>query len=166
MSKPYSHTQTSTLLYILLSGRVATLCTSISLYVNSIRFHHLMYPLNAKSQRAKAIKNVIIRQAILIHIFQSNGRRISTVAFSFLYGIIPTMASVKTGILKSTASNLSVVIADGPIIQKWTNVNFLIATEWLDRMSHWKWSETKQAPSWARSGHQLSCCLFFLHFLS
>ena len=33
------------------------------------------------------------------------------------------------------------------------------------RMSHWKWRETKQHPSRARSGHQISCCLFSLHFL-
>ena len=35
----------------------------------------------------------------------------------------------------------------------------------LDRMSHRKWRETKQQPSRARSGHQLSCCLVSLHFL-
>ena len=33
------------------------------------------------------------------------------------------------------------------------------------RMSHWKWRETKQQPSRARSGHQIICCLVFLHFL-
>ena len=33
------------------------------------------------------------------------------------------------------------------------------------RMSHWKWRETKQQPSRARSGHQISCCLVSLHFL-
>ena len=32
-------------------------------------------------------------------------------------------------------------------------------------MSHRKWRETKQQPSRARSGHQISCCLNFLHFL-
>ena len=34
-----------------------------------------------------------------------------------------------------------------------------------DRMSHRKWRETKQKPSRARSGHQISCCLVYLHFL-
>ena len=33
------------------------------------------------------------------------------------------------------------------------------------RMSHWKWRETKQHPSRARSGNQISCCLVSLHFL-
>ena len=33
------------------------------------------------------------------------------------------------------------------------------------RMSHWKWRETKQHPSRARSGHQISCCLVSRHFL-
>ena len=33
------------------------------------------------------------------------------------------------------------------------------------RMSNWKWRETKQQPSRARSGHQISCCLVSLHFL-
>ena len=33
------------------------------------------------------------------------------------------------------------------------------------RMSHWKWRETKHMPSRASSGHQISCCLFSLHFL-
>ena len=33
------------------------------------------------------------------------------------------------------------------------------------RMSHWKWRETKQQSSRARSGHQISCCLLSLHFL-
>ena len=33
------------------------------------------------------------------------------------------------------------------------------------RMSHWKWRETKQHPSRARSGHQISCSLVSLHFL-
>ena len=32
-------------------------------------------------------------------------------------------------------------------------------------MSHWKWRETKQHPSRARSGYQISCCLVSLHFL-
>ena len=32
-----------------------------------------------------------------------------------------------------------------------------------DRMSHRKWRETKQQPSIARSGHQLSCCLVMNH---
>ena len=35
-----------------------------------------------------------------------------------------------------------------------------------DRMSHGKWRESKQQPSKARSGNQLSCCLVSLHFLS
>ena len=35
----------------------------------------------------------------------------------------------------------------------------------VTRMSHWKWRETKQQPSRARSGHQISCCLVSLHFL-
>ena len=34
-----------------------------------------------------------------------------------------------------------------------------------DRMSHRKWRESKQQPSRARSGNQLSCCLVSLHFL-
>ena len=33
------------------------------------------------------------------------------------------------------------------------------------RMSHWKWRESKQQPSRARSGHQISCCLVSLHLL-
>ena len=33
------------------------------------------------------------------------------------------------------------------------------------RMSHWKWRETKQHPSRARSGHQIGCSLVSLHFL-
>ena len=33
------------------------------------------------------------------------------------------------------------------------------------RMSHGKWRETKQHPSRARSGNQISCCLVYLHFL-
>ena len=32
------------------------------------------------------------------------------------------------------------------------------------RMSHWKWRETKQHPSRARSGHKISCSLVSLHF--
>ena len=32
-------------------------------------------------------------------------------------------------------------------------------------MSHWKWRETKQHPSRARSGHQISCSFVSLHFL-
>ena len=32
-------------------------------------------------------------------------------------------------------------------------------------MSYWKWRETKQEPSRATSGHQISCWLVFLHFL-
>ena len=35
----------------------------------------------------------------------------------------------------------------------------------LDRMAHRKWRATKQQPSKARSGHQLSCCSLSLHFL-
>ena len=35
----------------------------------------------------------------------------------------------------------------------------------LDRMSRRKWRETKQQPSRAGSGHQISCCLVSLHFL-
>ena len=34
-----------------------------------------------------------------------------------------------------------------------------------DRLSHRKWRETKQQPSIVISGHQISCCLFSLHFL-
>ena len=34
-----------------------------------------------------------------------------------------------------------------------------------DRMSHWKWRETKLHPSRARSGNQISYCLVSLHFL-
>ena len=34
-----------------------------------------------------------------------------------------------------------------------------------DKMLHRKWRETKQQPSRARSGHQISCCLVSLHFL-
>ena len=33
------------------------------------------------------------------------------------------------------------------------------------RMSQWKWRETKQHPSRARSGHQISCSFVSLHFL-
>ena len=33
------------------------------------------------------------------------------------------------------------------------------------RMSHWKWRETKQYPSRARSGHHISCSFVSLHFL-
>ena len=33
------------------------------------------------------------------------------------------------------------------------------------RMSHRKWRVTKQHPSRTSSGHQISCCLFSLHFL-
>ena len=32
-------------------------------------------------------------------------------------------------------------------------------------MLHRKWRESKQQPSRARSGHQISCCLVYLHFL-
>ena len=32
-------------------------------------------------------------------------------------------------------------------------------------MSHRKWRGTKEQPSRARSGHQISCCLVSLHFL-
>ena len=41
----------------------------------------------------------------------------------------------------------------------------LTSTGRPDRMSHRKWRETKQQPSRARSGHQISCCLVSLHFL-
>ena len=34
-----------------------------------------------------------------------------------------------------------------------------VCTVIVARMSHWKWIETKQQPSRARSGHQISCCL-------
>ena len=34
-----------------------------------------------------------------------------------------------------------------------------------DRMSHRKWRSTKQQPSRARAGYQISCCLLSLHFL-
>ena len=33
------------------------------------------------------------------------------------------------------------------------------------RMSHWKWRKTKQQPSRAKAGHQISCCLVSLYFL-
>ena len=35
-----------------------------------------------------------------------------------------------------------------------------------DRMLLRKWNKTKQQPSRAMSGHQISCCLVSLHFLS
>ena len=35
----------------------------------------------------------------------------------------------------------------------------------LYRVTHRKWRESKQQPSRARSGNQLSCCLVSLHFL-
>ena len=35
----------------------------------------------------------------------------------------------------------------------------------IARMSHWKWRETKLQPSRAMSGHQISCCLVYLHCL-
>ena len=35
----------------------------------------------------------------------------------------------------------------------------------IARILHWKWRETKQQTSRARSGHQISCCLVSLHFL-
>ena len=38
----------------------------------------------------------------------------------------------------------------------------VVPTGWL---SHRKWRKTKQQPSRASSGHQLSCCLVSLHFL-
>ena len=41
----------------------------------------------------------------------------------------------------------------------------LIITGRLDRMTHRKWRETKQQPSRAISGHEISCCLVSLHFL-
>ena len=41
----------------------------------------------------------------------------------------------------------------------------VLSTVIVDRMSHWKWRETKQQPSRARSGHQIRCCLVSLHFL-
>ena len=34
-----------------------------------------------------------------------------------------------------------------------------------DRMSHRKWRSTKEQPSRARAGYQISCCLLSLHFL-
>ena len=40
-----------------------------------------------------------------------------------------------------------------------------VCTVIVARMSHWKWIETKQQPSRARSGHQISCCLVSLRFL-
>ena len=45
------------------------------------------------------------------------------------------------------------------------NYSRLQYTVILARMSHWKWRETKQQPSRARSGHQISCCSVSLHFL-
>ena len=45
--------------------------------------------------------------------------------------------------------------------------NFIISyTGPPDRMSHRKWRSTKQHPSRARAGYQISCCLLSLHFLS
>ena len=41
----------------------------------------------------------------------------------------------------------------------------VLCTGPVDRMSHKKWRETKQQPSRARTGHQISCCLLLLHFL-
>ena len=38
-------------------------------------------------------------------------------------------------------------------------------TKIVARISHWKWRETKQQPSRARSGHQISCCLVSYNFL-
>ena len=35
----------------------------------------------------------------------------------------------------------------------------------IPRMSLWKWRETKQQASRARSGRQISCCFVSLHFL-
>ena len=49
-------------------------------------------------------------------------------------------------------------------LQIW-HVTWVKCTVIVARMSHWKWSETKQEPSRARSGHQISCCLVSLHFL-
>ena len=43
--------------------------------------------------------------------------------------------------------------------------NTALITGRLDRKSHMKWRETKQQLSRARSGHQISCWLFYLHFL-
>ena len=43
---------------------------------------------------------------------------------------------------------------------------YIVCTVIGARMSHWKWRETKLQPSRARSGHQISCCLVSLHFLS
>ena len=39
-----------------------------------------------------------------------------------------------------------------------------LCTECLDRMSHRKWRATKQHPHRAIPGHQISCCLVYLHF--
>ena len=36
------------------------------------------------------------------------------------------------------------------------------STAIVARMSHWKWRETKRQPS---RGHQISCCLVYLHFM-
>ena len=47
----------------------------------------------------------------------------------------------------------------------WLEITFLESTVIGARMSHWKWKETKQHPSRARSGHQISCSLVSLHFL-
>ena len=41
----------------------------------------------------------------------------------------------------------------------------MLSTGRLDRMSHRKWRQTKQQLSRARSVHQISCCLVYLHFL-
>ena len=42
---------------------------------------------------------------------------------------------------------------------------FSVCTGRLGRMSHRKWRETKQQPSRARSGKNISCCLVSCHFL-
>ena len=43
--------------------------------------------------------------------------------------------------------------------------NSVVFTGPPDRMSHRKWRSTKQQPSRARAGYQISCCLLSLHVL-
>ena len=55
-----------------------------------------------------------------------------------------------------------------PTLGTFQNVLFFVThpcTVLVCRMSHRKWRETKQEPSRARLGHQISSCLVSLHFL-
>ena len=38
-------------------------------------------------------------------------------------------------------------------------------TEWMERMSHRKWKETKQLPGTPQQGNIIDCCLVYLRFL-